>query len=68
MYSHIIYILIFDKEFLRNTISNSTTENHWMDVKVDLSQFAGTDIKLELINQPTGWEWDAAYWKTISFE
>ncbi len=63
-----LVIKVNDKEFLRKTISNSTTENHWMDVKVDLSQFAGTDIKLELINQPTGWEWEAAYWKTISFE
>jgi hypothetical protein len=22
-------------------------------------------VELELINQPSGWQWEAAYWKTI---
>jgi len=31
---------------------------------VDLSGFA-KKVKLELVNQPSGWAWEAAYWAAI---
>lgn len=53
------------KELYRGEVGKTTTENHWLKLSLDLSEFAGKDVELELINQPSGWQWEAAYWKTI---
>ena len=37
-----------------------------METKVDLSEFAGKKVKLELINQPTGWTFEGGYWAEIA--
>jgi hypothetical protein len=37
-----------------------------MTVDIDLSEYAGRTVKLELINQPTGWHYEAALWAEIS--
>jgi hypothetical protein len=39
-----------------------------MDVQVDLSDPAGKTVNLELVNQPNGWSWEAAYWAKIAVE
>ena len=39
-----------------------------MEVDVDLTPYAGKAINVELINQPSGWSWEAAYWAKIALE
>ena len=34
----------------------------WQAVTVDLAPFAGKAVTVELVNQPDGWSWEAAYW------
>ncbi len=54
------------QELLRKPVSPATaTEGHWLTQTVDLSGFAGKKVKLELVNQPSGWAWEAAYWAEI---
>ena len=36
-----------------------------MDVEVNLSEYAGKEINLELVNQPTGWAFEGGYWAEI---
>jgi len=57
-----------DKELLRETIGKETSVDGWREIQVDLSDFAGRKIDLELINQPNGWSWDAAYWSRITID
>lgn len=47
------------------TISEKTTKAGWKDVTVDLSRFADRNIILEVHNQPTGWQYEFAYWSGI---
>jgi hypothetical protein len=55
------------KELLRKPVSPATcAEGHWLKQDVDLTTFAGLDVKLELVNQPTGWSSEAAYWAEIT--
>jgi len=56
------------KELLQKDVSKQTATAGWMDVDVDLSSLAGKTIKLQLVNQPNGWSWEAAYWAQISLE
>jgi hypothetical protein len=54
------------QQLLRKTIGPQTTTVGWADVSVDLSPLAGKTVKLELVNEPTGWRYEAAYWGEIS--
>jgi len=54
------------KEIARKAVDKKSAPNGWMQTEVDLSEFAGKKVKLELINQPTGWKNEAGYWADIS--
>ncbi|MAV37966.1 MAG: hypothetical protein CMJ59_21210 [Planctomycetaceae bacterium] len=43
----------------------TVSKNEWADVDVDLTQFAGTKIKLSLENRANNWNCEWAYWNEI---
>ena len=53
------------KTLLRKPISNETARGGWLELEVDLSGYAGKSVKLELINQPTDWRFEAGHWAEI---
>ncbi len=55
-------------QLLRQTIGPDTASMGWTEVTVDLSKYAGQETKLELINEPTGWRFEAAHWAEIALE
>ena len=55
-----------DDELLRKTIGPDTTEDGWTTVEIDLSKYAGKEVKLELVNKATGWRYEAGHWAEIS--
>lgn len=54
-----------DKELLKKTIGPESAKDLWTDIEVDLSQYAGKEVKLELVNQPSEWKFEAGYWAKI---
>ncbi len=56
------------RELLRKAVSKATaTSDPWLVQSVDLSPYAGKKApKVELINQPSGWSFEAAYWAEIA--
>ncbi len=50
------------------TVGKETAPDGWLELDVDLSEYAGKTVALELVNQPTGWAWEAAYWARIAVE
>jgi hypothetical protein len=56
------------KTLLEKKIDQQTTQGGWATVEVDLSGFAGKDVKLELVNQADGWSWEAGYWAEAAVE
>ncbi|UCG58484.1 MAG: ADP-ribosylglycohydrolase family protein [Phycisphaerales bacterium] len=56
------------KQLLRKAVSNDTAPDGWMEVEVDLSKYAGKSVRLELINQPTDWRFEAGHWAEISLK
>ena len=63
-----LLVAVDGKEIARKAVSKQTAPDGWMQTEVDLSDFAGKEVKLELINQPTGWQFEAGYWAEISLE
>jgi hypothetical protein len=43
-------------------IGPKTTKNGWSDLEIDLSKFAGQQVKLELRNQANNWSYEFGYW------
>ncbi|MDB5345092.1 MAG: rane-bound dehydrogenase domain protein [Schlesneria sp.] len=43
-------------------ISKETCPNGWRTLTIDLSKFAGQELKLDLVNQANDWAWEFAYW------
>jgi len=43
-------------------ISKETCKEGWRTITVDLSKFAGQDLKLDLVNQANDWSWEFGYW------
>jgi hypothetical protein len=50
------------------TVSKETVKDGWLEVVLDLTSFAGNNIKIDLENKPTGWSWEAGYWASIGIE
>jgi hypothetical protein len=63
-----LIVAVNGKEIAHKAVSQQTAPDGWMQTDVDLSDFAGKEVKLELINQPTGWKYEAGYWAEISLE
>ncbi|HOW71844.1 MAG TPA: ADP-ribosylglycohydrolase family protein [Phycisphaerae bacterium] len=56
------------KPLLEKSIGKDISEKGWASLSVDLSDFAGKTVKLELVNQPSGWFCEAAYWGEVVVE
>ena len=54
------------QELLRKPVSRPTCHRSLAYPDVDLSAFAGSEVNLELVNQPSDWSYEAAYWAEIA--
>ncbi|MBN1441058.1 MAG: hypothetical protein JXA90_00045, partial [Planctomycetes bacterium] len=54
------------EEALKKAVSKETTRDGWLETSVDLSRHAGRDVKVEIINQASGWSFEAAYFAKIA--
>ncbi len=64
----VLLVKVDGQLLLEKPINQQTTAGGWATVEVDLSQWAGKQVKLELINQPDGWSWEAGYWAEITLQ
>ena len=63
-----LVVAVNKRPLVRKSIGMSTTDLGWTEVRADLSPYAGQTIELQLVNQPTGWHYEAAYWAEISLQ
>jgi len=52
-------------EILNRSIGKETAPDGWAEIEVDLSDYAGLETRLELVNQPSGWAYEVAHWAAI---
>jgi ADP-ribosylglycohydrolase len=63
-----LIVRVNGKEALRKTIGPDVTTVGWTEVTVDLSPYAGRSTKIELVNEPTGWRFEAGHWAEIALQ
>ena len=57
------------RELLNVTIdSTSVDASGWARFEIPLDEFAGQETTLEIVNEPNGWSWEAAYLAQIAIE
>ncbi|MBI2421511.1 MAG: ADP-ribosylglycohydrolase family protein [Candidatus Hydrogenedentes bacterium] len=61
-----LVVKINGEEVLNKEVSVKTIQEGWLTVEVDLAPYAGQTIKAEILNAPTGWFCEAAYWGEIA--
>jgi putative membrane-bound dehydrogenase-like protein len=60
-----LIVLVNNEQLVSRPINRETCPNGWQTVEVDLTPYAGQTVQLRLLNQPTGWNNEFAYWKDI---
>ena len=60
-----LIVKVDDKEIFKQLIGSESNVPRWKTIDIDLTPYAGRTIKLELLNQPNGWSWEAGYWAEI---
>jgi hypothetical protein len=55
------------KDFLKKTVKVNAADvtDKWLTEDVDLSPMAGKTVNVEIVNQATGWQFEAAYFAEI---
>jgi hypothetical protein len=61
-----LIVRINSEQFLRKPVSPQTAKDGWLTEEIDLSAYAGKLLNVELVNQPTGWSFETAYWAQIA--
>jgi hypothetical protein len=62
-----VVVRVDNKEVLRKSL-NGKVQGAWVSQEVDLSPYAGKTVQLQVLNQPTGWSWEAAYWAELKLD
>ncbi len=63
-----LLIVTADRELVRKVIGKETATDGWVSIDVDLSEYAGRIVTLQLINAANGWSYEAAYWARIEIK
>jgi hypothetical protein len=63
-----VLIVTAERELLRKVIGKETAPDGWVNIDVDLSEYAGRLVTLQLINAANGWAYEAGYWAKIEIE
>ena len=53
------------ERLLDEMISSETTKSGWATFTVDLSKFAGKEVKIQLGNQANDWNYEHGYWGRV---
>jgi hypothetical protein len=61
-----LIVRIGNQQVLRKPVGPQTATAGWLAEEIDLSPYAGKEVKIQLVNQPTGWSFEAAYWAEIA--
>lgn len=61
-----LIVKLNDEEVVNTPVSAETVTDGWLTTEIDLTPYAGKYVRAELLNQPTGWFCEAAYWGEIA--
>jgi hypothetical protein len=58
-------VRVDEKSVLDTPVGEATCKDGWREISVDLTQFAGRRVLLQLFNHASGWAWEFGYWDRV---
>ena len=58
-------VVVGRKVLLEQEISYATVQDEWLDLEIDLTEYAGTNVEIVLENRATGWSNEFGYWGKV---
>lgn len=62
----LLVVKVDGETVLEQPVGPETATEGWLEATVDLTPYAGRTVNLEVVNQPTGWMCEAAYWAQVA--
>lgn len=62
----LLIVRVDGEALLTKPVGPETATDGWLEATVDLTPYAGRTVDLEVVNQPTGWMCEAAYWAQVA--
>ncbi|MDP6524320.1 MAG: ADP-ribosylglycohydrolase family protein [Kiritimatiellia bacterium] len=63
-----LIVRVNKQELVKKIVGVKTAKEGWMTVDVDLSEYAGKKVNIELVNQANDWWYEAGYWAGINLK
>lgn len=63
-----LLVRVEGNEILRTAVGPGTAKDGWRTVEANLAPWAGRPVRIELVNHPTDWRYEAAYWARVAIE
>jgi hypothetical protein len=63
-----LLVKVDGKTLVEQKVGPKTSDQIWWDVEVDLSDYAGKSVLIELVNKADAWSFEAAYWAEIAVQ
>ncbi len=60
-----LVVRIEGKTVFDEAVGPKTSTDGWRDVRIDLTPWAGQSVKVEMLNQASGWYYEFGYWGRI---
>ena len=60
-----LLVKVNGQSLLDTVVGPKTAIKGWIEHSVDLTQFAGKSVNIELHNHPNNWSWEFAYWGRV---
>ncbi len=60
-----LIVKVNGKNWIVTDVGKETAPNGWTEASISLGGFAGQKVKIELLNQASGWAFEAGYWAKI---
>jgi putative membrane-bound dehydrogenase-like protein len=57
-----LVVKVDGESLLDTSVDPKSTTSGWAEHRLDLSRFGGKKVKIELHNQPSGWNYESAFW------
>lgn len=63
-----LVVRIDGKELFQKAVGKATARGGWVTEEIDLSSWAGKEVKIQILNKASGWNFEGAYWAEIKLD
>ena len=63
-----LVVRVNGEQLHRQDVGPKTVQDGWLDLRLDLTRWAGQSVQIEVENWATDWAWEFAFWEKVLIE